>query len=119
MKQHQDADELIKIRYQGLHPSESMTDFLHTEMEELHKQAPYDSMLNAQFFRLAESDYKANIMITSPAGEFFATAHGKNLNDVVSKTIEQIHRQIDKWKTHRFEVDDTRSFRSGYGENPT
>jgi ribosome-associated translation inhibitor RaiA len=116
MKQHQDTSELIKIKYQGLHPSETLSNFLQTEMEAIHKQAPFDAMLNAQFMRLSEHDYKANILITSSAGEFFATAHGKNLNESVNKTTEQIHRQLDRWKTHIYEVGDPRSFRSGYGD---
>lgn len=116
MKKHQDVNELIKIKFQGLHPSETLNDFLRTEMESIHKQAPLDSMLNALVLRLAEHDYKTNILITSSAGEYFATAHGKNLNEVVNKAIDQIHRQLDKWKSHKYETNDPRSFRSGYGE---
>jgi hypothetical protein len=117
MKQHQEISELINIRYQGLHPSESMSDFLESEMRALHAQGPADALLHAAFMRLAEHDYKANIQISSKAGDFFATAHGKNLNDVVKKTTGQIHRQFEKWKTQKFETEDPRSFRSGYDEN--
>jgi ribosome-associated translation inhibitor RaiA len=116
MSPEKDQTDSIKIRYQGLHPTDELTSFLEGKMNEIHSEAPYDSFLQSHFMRLGEREFKANIHISSPAGSFFASAGGTSLEDVVKKCVTRIRKQLARWKTQRFENEDTQSFGAGIPE---
>lgn len=59
------------------------------------------STLKADFSR-KDHVFKAIISIHSSAGKFFAVASGRKLRDVADKIIDQIRKQLDKWKSARF-----------------
>lgn len=101
MKQIKNREDLVEVHYRGLHPSASLIQFVEGKMWELHDEAPYDSFLDAHFTRFKEKDYKANLRITSPAGSFFASAHGPTLHQVIKALTLQTRRQLNKWKSSR------------------
>lgn len=92
----------VSIKYQGFHPSDFTKIFLQSLLSELHEESPSGSTLKAQFIR-REHMFKAIVSIHSSAGKFFAVASGKRLREVADKIIRQIRKQLDKWKTARFD----------------
>lgn len=93
-------DCLLKI--QGFHPSEFTRSYLNEKISAIHDEAPYGSTLKAVFTRRNHL-FKGVVTIYSSAGKFFAVASGSRLKDVTHKLIEQIRKQLDKWKSQRFE----------------
>lgn len=90
----------IQVQYQGFHPSAFTEDYLDLKLSDLHDRAPYGSTLRAVFVREG-AQLKAQLRITSAAGEFFAVARGPRLREVSRKLISQVGKQLDKWKTSR------------------
>lgn len=94
-------DEVL-IKYQGFHPSDFTKTFLQGLLSELHEESPSGSTLKADFSR-KDHVFKAVISIHSSAGKFFAVASGRKLREVTDKIIDQIRKQLDRWKSARFE----------------
>lgn len=93
-------DCLLKI--QGFHPTEFTRSYLNDKISAIHDEAPYGSTLKAVFTRRNHL-FKGVVTIYSSAGKFFAVASGSRLRDVMHKLTEQIRKQLDKWKSQRFE----------------
>lgn len=98
----------VSIKYQGFHPSDFTKTFLQSLLSEIHEESPAGSTLKADFSR-KDHIFKAIISIHSSAGKFFAVASGRKLREVTDKIVDQIRKQLDKWKSARFE---NRSLRS-------
>jgi hypothetical protein len=43
------------------------------------------------------------ISIQSSAGRFFSVAEGRNLMEVMQKLTRRLRRQLDRWKSQRFQ----------------
>ena len=92
----------VQIKYQGFHPSDFTKTFLQSLLSELYEESPSGSTMTADFSR-KDNVFKAIISIRSSAGKFFAVASGRKLREVTDKIIDQIRKQLDKWKSTRFE----------------
>lgn len=89
------------VKFQGFHPSEFTQRYIDEIVSELHEEAPYGSTLKAVFTR-KDHQIKAVVTIHSSAGRFFAVASGTRVRDVSHKIVEQIRKQLSKWKSKRF-----------------
>lgn len=89
------------IKFQGFHPSDFTRSYLNDKMSAIYDEAPYGSTLRATFTRKGPL-FKGVITIYSSAGKFFAVASGNKLKEVTNKLIEQIRKQLDRWKSQRF-----------------
>jgi hypothetical protein len=92
--------DTLTYQFHGFHPSDFTRDYLTSLLEEIQMEAPYGARLRAHFARQGR-DFKATIEVHSKAGSFFARASGHRMRDVGHKTLEQIRRQISKWRTMR------------------
>ena len=92
----------IYVQYQGFQPSDFTKVYLNSKLNELQERAPYGSTIKATFVR-EKQNIKAHLRIMSAAGEFFAIAQGKRLRQVNRKLLNQIHKQLQRWKTRRHE----------------
>lgn len=90
------------IQFQGFHPSDFTRSYLNDKMSALHEETPYGASLKATFSR-NDADFKGVVTIHSSAGKFFAVATGRKLKEVTQKLMEQIRKQLDRWKTNRFQ----------------
>lgn len=90
------------LTYQGFHPSEFTRQYLEDRLGELHDECPYGSTLRVTFTR-HEGEFKGMVRIHSSAGNFFAIATDAKLRETTKKLVEQVRRQLGKWKSHRFE----------------
>ena len=102
------SDEL-RLKFQGFHPSDFMRSFLNDEMSALHEEAPYGSILHATF-RRKDHSFKGMVSIHSSVGKFFAVASGSQLKAVTHKLIDQMRKQLDRWKSRRFEHERRKEF---------
>lgn len=94
-------DDML-LRFQGFTPSEFTRTYLSEKLSVIHEAAPYGSTLDANFTR-KDNLFKGVVTIHSAAGKFFAVASGTRVKDVTHKLIEQIRRQLNRWKSRRFE----------------
>ncbi len=92
----------FNIKFQGFHPSDFTRSYLKERMSEMLDEAPYGSTLQAVFTRKNEW-LKGIVTIHSSAGRFFAVSSGTKVKEVGRKLVEQIRKQLDKWKSLRFE----------------
>lgn len=102
MKNRNNSEDNLRVRYLGLHPGGDLDIFVREKLSEIQIEAPVDSFIHAHLIRLAEKDYKVNILISSGAGHFFASAHGAELRLVLKKVISNVRRQIEKWKDQKY-----------------
>lgn len=94
-------DELL-IRFNGFQPSEFTRAYLDEKISAIYDEAPYGASLRADFSRL-NREFKGLVTIQSPVGRFFAVARGTRLRDVTHRLTGQIRRQLDRWKSRRFD----------------
>jgi hypothetical protein len=92
--------DTLSYQFHGFHPSDFTRDYLTSLLEEIQEEAPYGATLKAHFARQGR-EFKATIEIHSKAGRFFARATGNRVKEVGHKTLEQIRRQMDKWRSSR------------------
>lgn len=95
-------DRLLK--FQGFHPSEYTRLFLDEKMNLIHEEAPYGATLSAVFTRKGRI-FKGVVTIYSSVGKFVAVSQGTKLNVTANKLISQIRKQLEKWKSSRFEAE--------------
>lgn len=88
----------LSVKYHGFHPSEFTKSFFGSMLQEIHEEAPYGSMIHANFSRHHEH-IKGVIQINSSAGSFFAVATSTSLNEVAKKLVHQLRKRLEKWKT--------------------
>jgi hypothetical protein len=89
------------LKFQGFHPSDFTRSYLNDKMSAIHDEAPYGSSLHATFTR-RDHLFKGVVTIYSSAGKFFAIASGSKLKEVSHRLVEQIRKQLDRWKSQRF-----------------
>lgn len=99
----------VFICYRGFHPSDFTKSYLSSIMREVHEESPYGALLKASFSRKKET-FKGIVHVTSSAGTFFAAAKGRGVKEVSKKLLEQLRRQLDKWKTSRFKHESLRKY---------
>lgn len=92
----------LYLKFQGFHPSDFTRSYLNDKMSAIRDEAPYGSNLQATFTR-RDHLFKGVITIYSSAGKFFAVASGTKLKEVTHKLIEQMRKQLDRWKSQRFQ----------------
>ncbi len=90
----------IQVQYQGFHPSEFARGYVESLLTQIHDRSPYGSLLRASITREGER-LKAQVRITSAAGEFFAVAQGRRLREVGRKAFARIQKQLERWKSER------------------
>lgn len=93
----------FNLKFQGFHPSSFARSYMADRFSILHEEAPYGSHVQATISR-RDHLFKGVVTIYSSAGKFFATASASRLRDVTQKLIDQIRKQLDRWKTRRFQV---------------
>lgn len=91
----------IFVQYQGFHPTEFTRSYLETKLNEIHERAPYGSTLRAVFVRDAKGRIKAQLSVNSVARDFFAVADGRRLRETSRRVLNQIHKQLERWKSER------------------
>lgn len=101
----------ILLKFQGFHPSDFTRSYLNDKMRAIQDGSPYGSNLQATFTR-RDHLFKGVVTIYSSAGKFFAVASGTKLKEVTHKLLEQIRKQLDRWKSQRFQRDGLRGFKS-------
>lgn len=106
------------LKFQGFHPSEFTRNHLDEVISELHEEAPYGSTLKAVFTR-KDHMFKGVVVINSSAGKFFAVASGTRVREVSHKIVEQIRKQLSKWKSKRFHQHESLKDISYLGQNST
>lgn len=89
------------LKFQGFHPSDFTRSYVDNKIQALHEEAPYGATIKAAFTR-KDHLFKGAITIYSSAGKFFAIASGRKFKEVNHKLIEQIRKQLKKWKSKRF-----------------
>lgn len=89
------------IKFHGFHPSDFSRSYLEMKMSEMHDAAPYGANLKATFTR-KHAVFKGVVTIYSSAGRFFAVASGRKLKSVTHKLVDQLRKQLEKWKSERF-----------------
>lgn len=103
------------LQFQGFHPSDFTRSYLQEKMSALQDEAPYGASLRAVFTR-KDHVFKGTIAVHSSAGKFFAVASGTKLKDVTHRLAGQIRKQLNRWKSHRFERESPR--REFHGRSP-
>lgn len=89
-------------KFQGFQPSEFTKAQVDDFLSSLQQQAPYGAALSASFVR--ENDkLKGTVKVNSVAGRFFAVAEGSRLNEVSHRLMDQMKRQLARWKAVRFQ----------------
>lgn len=89
-------------QFQGFQPSEFTKTQVDEVLSSLQQQAPYGAALSASFVR--ENDkLKGTIKVNSAAGRFFAVAEGSRLSEVSRRLMDQMKRQLARWKAVRFQ----------------
>lgn len=96
-------DDNQTLHFHGFHASEFTRAFLNHKMNALLDEAPYGANLTATFVRKEPHLFQGSLSIYSAAGRFYAKATGNKLKNVNQKLIEQIRKQIGKWKSRRFQ----------------
>lgn len=91
------------LHFHGFHASELTRAYLTHKMSALLEEAPYGATLTATITRKEPHLFQGTIMIGSPAGRFYAKATGNKLKIVHQKLIDQIRKQLGKWKARRFQ----------------
>ena len=91
----------LSIQYQGFHPSAFTKEYLDSKLNHLLDQSPYGASMKAVFQRDNEC-ITATLRIMSSAGEFFAIAKGRRLKDVNRRIMNQVRRQLQRWKERRY-----------------
>jgi len=97
------------IQYQGFHASEFTRSYLSERLDEIFDSAPYGANMKAVFTRKGHL-FKGVVTIYSSAGRFFAVASGRKVRDVAHRLTGQIRKQLDKWKSSRFENESIKDF---------
>ena len=93
--------EIVDIQYHNFNPTNFVKAYFSTVMDELHGEAPYGSNLHATI--TAHENYlKGVVQITSPKGKFFAVATDSNKHQLARKLVQQIRKQLNRWKDKRF-----------------
>ena len=95
------------LRFQGFHPSDFTRSYLDDKMSALQEAAPYGATLKATFTR-RDHAFKGVVTIYSSAGRFFAIASGSKLKEVTQRLVEQLRKQLDRWKSQRFQTESLR-----------
>jgi hypothetical protein len=90
------------IQYHGFHASEFTRAYMSERLDEIFDSAPYGANMKAVFTRKGRL-FKGVITIYSSAGRFFAAASGRKVRDVAHRLTSRIRKQLDKWKSSRFE----------------
>jgi len=91
----------LSIQYQGFHPTAFTQEYLDAKLNHLLERSPYGSNMKAIFQREDEG-ITATVRIMSSAGEFFAIAKGRRLKEVNRRLMNQIRRQLQRWKERRY-----------------
>lgn len=97
------------LKFQGFHPSNFTRTYLNDKLSAIYDEAPYGSTLQASFTR-KDHTFKGVVTIYSSAGKFFAVASGNKLKEVTGKLIEQIRKQLTRWKSQRFQHESLKDF---------
>jgi ribosome-associated translation inhibitor RaiA len=91
----------VRIHFQGFHPSEKTEQRLDNWARDLHEISPSEACLKAVYSKHGR-EYQGEIRITSRAGHFYTIARGPNLYAVARDLVKRMRRQLDRWKTVRF-----------------
>lgn len=95
------SSENSLIKFQGIHPSSFTRSYLKDKMDAIQDESPYGSNLNATFSRRNHL-FKGIVTIHSSHGKFFAAASGTKLKEVTHSLMDQIRKQLGRWKAQRF-----------------
>jgi ribosome-associated translation inhibitor RaiA len=101
------------LKFQGFSPSDFTRTFLKDVLSELHEESPYGSTLEATFTK-RENFFKGMVTIHSAVGKFFAIADGTQLKEVTHKLVDQIRKQLDRWKSKRFQRESKKEMAFNY-----
>lgn len=91
----------VFLKFQGFHPSDGTKTYVASIVRELHDESPLGSIVRASVIRNSKH-FKGMVRITSSAGTFFAVANGEHIKEVTRQLMDQIRRQLSKWKGMRF-----------------
>ena len=91
----------IQIQFKDFDPSESLRHKISLIAEELYFLAPSDSLLKLTVHKL-QKKFKVRIKIASSTGHFGAETEDVNLERATQWVREQVHKQIDRWRSSRF-----------------
>jgi len=92
--------DTVNFQFHGFHPSDFTRNYLTSLLEEMQEESPYGATLRGNFTRHGK-EFKATVEIHSKAGHFFARANGHRVREVGQRMLEQIRRQLAKWRTIR------------------
>lgn len=87
----------VKIIYHGFHPSTFTKNYLKIMFDKLASFAPHRSFLNAHFSK-QDKIFKGFVQIFSYQGQFYASASGNRLRDVIKLLMIQLKKKMNKKK---------------------
>lgn len=106
----------IQIKFQGFQPPEIAAHQIQKTLAEIYDEAPYGAVLRATFIYHGGA-YRGVLNINSSAAPFFAVASDTNLRALTDRLFVQIRRQLEKWKSHRFNLTSPREPTNFYYQN--
>ena len=95
---------VVKLDYQGFHPSVFTQKYLNFVLNKIVEEAPRKAILHGHFTRHGES-FKGFVQILSHGGEFFATAEGERLKEVLKRITLQLRKKMGRQKQRRINHD--------------
>lgn len=81
---------------------EKFSELLKAKIDSLLEFAPSDSTAKTSFKKLTKG-YSGIIHIVSSQGKFMAEAVGHDVEDILKALSNQIHTQLKKWRSYRFD----------------
>ncbi len=90
----------VKLDYQGFHPSAYTQEYLSETLSKMVEEAPRRAFLHGHFSRSGGA-FKGIVQILSNGGEFFASAEGERLKDVIKRITSQLRRKMSRQKQKR------------------
>lgn len=107
------------IQYQGFSPSQFAQTYVREIVTKVHEEAPSSSHMKVTISKVGDQSFRGLCRISSRAGSFFAIASGSKLTDVANQLLDRMRRQLDKWKTKRFDHQSVQESRRGSHESDT
>lgn len=94
------VNRAVKLDYQGFHPSSFTQKYLNIVLNRIVEEAPHKAYLHGHFTRHGGS-FKGFVQILSHGGEFFATAEGERLKEVLKRITLQLRKKMARKKQRR------------------
>jgi cobalamin biosynthesis protein CbiD len=90
----------MKLNFQGFQPSVIAEDFVKTSLEKIVATAPRKAFLHGHFSK-NKKVFKGFVQVLSSGHEFFASAEGSQLKNVIKLISTQLRKKMERQKKIR------------------